>query len=124
MNKLPKHIRAQIISMLIEGASMRSVSRVTGVSINTVSKLLVEAGEACCSYHDETVRNIAAKRIQCDETWSFVDAKQKNVATMKEPVEGAGDVWTWTALDADSKTTLYYMVGGRDANTPCPLWMA
>lgn len=93
---------------------MRSVSRITGVSINTVSKLLVEAGEACGSYHDETVRNVASKRIQCDEIWSFVGAKQKNVASMKEPVEGAGDVWTWTALDADSKMIVSYLVGGRD----------
>jgi IS1 family transposase len=114
MNKLPKNIRTQILSMLVEGASMRSVSRITGVSINTVSKLLVEAGEACGSYHDETVRNVAAKRIQCDEIWSFVGAKQKNVASMKEPVEGAGDVWTWTALDADSKMIVSYLVGGRD----------
>jgi IS1 family transposase len=114
MNKLPKHIRAQILLMLVEGASMRSVSRIAGVSINTVSKLLVEAGEACGSYHDETVRNVAAKRIQCDEIWSFVGAKQKNVATMKEPIEGAGDVWTWTALDADSKMIVSYLVGGRD----------
>ena len=94
---------------------MRSISRITGVSINTVSKLLVDAGEACAAFHDEAVRNVAAKRIQCDEIWSFVAAKQKNVKHMKAPIEGAGDVWTWTALDADSKMIVSYLVGGRDA---------
>ncbi|MEQ8451625.1 MAG: IS1 family transposase [Nitratireductor sp.] len=115
MNKLPTHKRAQILSMLVEGASMRSISRITGVSINTVTKLMVEAGEACAAYHDETVRNVKVARVQCDEIWSFVGAKQKNVAGMKQPIEGAGDVWTWTALDADSKLILSYLVGGRDS---------
>lgn len=115
MNKLPTHKRAQILSMLVEGASMRSISRITGVSINTVTKLMVEAGEACAAYHDETVRNVKVARVQCDEIWSFVGAKQKNVAGMKQPIESAGDVWTWTALDADSKLILSYLVGGRDS---------
>jgi IS1 family transposase len=114
MNKLPKNTRAQILTMLVEGMSMRAVSRTCDVSINTVSKLLVEAGEACGSYHDETVRNVAAKRVQCDEIWSFVGAKQKNISAMKAPVDSAGDVWTWTALDADSKMMVSYLVGGRD----------
>jgi IS1 family transposase len=114
-NVLPTAKRAQILSMLVESMSMRSVSRVTGVSINTVSKLLVDAGEACAEYHDKTVRNVKAERVQCDEIWSFVAAKQKNVETMKEPVDGAGDVWTWTALDADSKLIVSYLVGGRSA---------
>ena len=113
-NVLNTSKRAQILSMLVEGMSMRSVSRITGVSINTVSKLLVDAGNACAEYHDRTVRGVNAKRVQCDEIWSFVAAKQKNVATMKEPVEGAGDAWTWTALDADSKMIVSYLVGGRD----------
>lgn len=113
-NVLETSKRAQILSMLVEGMSMRSVSRITGVSINTVSKLLVDAGNACAKFHDETVRGVNSQRIQCDEIWSFVAAKQKNVATMKEPVEGAGDVWTWTALDADSKLVVSYLVGGRD----------
>jgi IS1 family transposase len=115
MNKLPLKTRAQILSMLVEGSSMRSISRVVGVSINTVTKLLVEAGEACAEYHDKTVREVSAKRVQCDEIWSFVGAKQKNVPGMKAPMEGAGDVWTWTAIDADSKLILSYLVGGRDA---------
>ncbi len=94
---------------------MRATSRMADVSINTVSKLLVDAGEACAEYHDKTVRNVKAERVQCDEIWSFVAAKQKNVETMKEPVDGAGDVWTWTALDADSKLIVSYLVGGRSA---------
>jgi IS1 family transposase len=103
MNKLPLSKRVQILAMLCEGSSMRSISRVADVSINTVSKLLVEAGEACLILHDETVRNVKASRIQCDEIWSFCHAKQKNVANAKAAPEGAGDVWTWTALDADTK---------------------
>lgn len=114
MNKMPTHKRAQILNMLVEGMSMRSVSRITGASINTVSKLLVDAGNACAEYHDHTVRDVSAERVQCDEIWSFVAAKQKNVKAMKEPVQGAGDVWTWTAIDADSKLIISYLVGGRD----------
>jgi len=76
---------------------MRSISRVVGVSINTVTKLLVEAGEACAAYHDETVRNVNAARVECDEIWSFCYAKVKNVETAKAAPEGVGDVWTWTA---------------------------
>jgi len=94
---------------------MRSISRVVGVSINTVTKLLVQAGEACAAYHDETVRNVEARRVQCDEIWSFCYAKQKNVKTAKAAPEEAGDVWTWTALDADSKLIVSYLVGGRDS---------
>ncbi|WP_306025712.1 IS1 family transposase [Oceaniradius stylonematis] len=114
-NVLPTAKRAQILHMLVEGNSMRATSRMADVSINTVSKLLVDAGEACAEYHDKTVRNVKAERVQCDEIWSFVAAKQKNVETMKEPVDGAGDVWTWTALDADSKLIVSYLVGGRSA---------
>src|SRR5579872_6857236 len=97
MNKLPLSTRTQILSMLCEGASMRSISRVADVSINTVSKLLVDAGKACAAFHDEKVRGVKARRVQVDEIWSFTAAKQKNVAKMKTPVEGAGDTWTWTA---------------------------
>lgn len=114
-NVLDTTKRAQILSMLVEGMSMRSVSRITGVSINTVSKLLVDAGNACAEYHDNTVRGVKAERIQCDEIWSFVAAKAKNVKGMKVPVDGAGDVWTWTAIDADSKLIVSYLVGGRGA---------
>ena len=96
---------------------MRSISRVVDVSINTVSKLLVEAGEACLSLHDETVRNVKASRIQCDEIWSFCHAKEKNVATAKAAPEGAGDVWTWTAIDADTKLIVSYYVGDRSGES-------
>jgi len=99
MNKLSTAKRVQILSMLVEGMSMRSVSRVVGVSINTVSKLLVEAGEACAMHHDATVRNVHARRVQCDEIWAFCYAKQRNVAAAKSAPAGAGEVWTWTALD-------------------------
>ena len=95
---------------------MRSASRFAGVSINTVSKLLVEAGQVAGAYHSRTVQNVPAKRVQCDEIWSFVGAKQKNAPVMKNAPEVAGDVWTWTALDADSKLIVSYMVGTRDAN--------
>lgn len=115
MNKLPLAKRAQILSMLCEGSSMRSISRVADVSINTVTKLLEDAGEACAAFHAETVKNVPAKRVQCDEIWSFCYAKAKNVATATAAPEDAGDVWTWTALDADSKLIVSWLVGGRDA---------
>ena len=115
MNKLPIHKRVQILNMLVEGSSMRSISRIAGVSINTVTKLLVQAGEASRLYHDAHVHNVPAKRVQCDEIWSFVYAKQKNVARAQAAPAQSGDVWTWTAIDADSKLIVSYLVGGRDA---------
>ncbi|MCW3846556.1 IS1 family transposase [Sphingomonas sp. LB-2] len=117
MNKLPLAKRTQILAMLCEGSSMRSISRITDVSINTVSKLLVEAGEAALILHDDTVRNVKASRIQCDEIWSFCHAKQKNVATAKAAPDGAGDVWTWTAIDADTKLIVSYYVGDRSGES-------
>jgi IS1 family transposase len=117
MNKLPLATRIQILSMLCEGSSMRSISRITGVSINTVTKLLVDAGEACAAFHYETVRGVQAKRVQCDEIWSFLYAKEANVAGAKAPAVDAGDVWTWTAIDADSKLIVSYMVGDRSGET-------
>jgi IS1 family transposase len=114
MNKLPIKTRARILSMLCEGSSMRSISRVADVSINTVSKLLVDAGTFCAALHDREVRNVKSARVQCDEIWSFTGAKQKNVAAMKKPIDGAGDTWTWTALDSDSKLIISWLVGGRD----------
>jgi IS1 family transposase len=117
MNKLPIQKRTQILAMLCEGSSMRSISRIADVSINTVSKLLVEAGEACLAIHDEHVRDVKASRIQCDEIWSFCYAKAKNVATAKAAPDGAGDVWTWTAIDADSKLMVSYFVGDRGAES-------
>lgn len=117
MNKLPLSKRVMILQMLVEGMSMRSISRTVGVSINTVSKLLVEAGETCAAYHDETVRNVGSKDVQCDEIWSFVYAKERNVEAAKSAPEGAGDVWTWTAIDRDSKMILAFEVGDRSAQT-------
>ena len=114
-NKLPTAKRAQILSLLCEGLSMRATSRIADVSINTISKLLDDAGEACAKHHHETVRDVKAKRVQCDEIWSFTYAKQKNVAGAVAAPEAAGDTWTWTALDADSKLIVSYLVGGRSA---------
>ena len=116
MNKLPIAKRVQVLSMLCEGSSMRSISRIVDVSINTVTKLLEDAGRACAEHHDATVRGVRAKRVQCDEIWAFCYAKQKNVETAKAAPEQAGDVWTWTALDADSKLIVSYLIGGRDAD--------
>ena len=115
MNRLSTEDRARILHMLCEGMSIRAITRLTGASKNTVAKLLVDAGKACAAYHEANVRDVKAKRVQVDEIWSFTYAKQKNVANAKGAPEGAGDTWTWTALDADSKLIVSYLVGGRDA---------
>jgi len=117
MNKLPLAKRVQILSMLCEGSSMRSISRVADVSINTVTKLLVDAGETCLALHDELVRDVKSARVQADEIWSFCYAKAKNVAAAQAAPEGAGDVWTWTALDADTKLMVSYFVGDRSTES-------
>src|SRR5688572_24745394 len=115
MNKLPLRKRTQIIQLLVEGNSLRSTSRICDVSINTVTKLLVEVGKACEKFHNEKVQKVNAKRVQCDEIWSFVYSKEKNVPEGME--DYAGDVWTWTAIDADSKLIISWGVGGRDIAT-------
>jgi IS1 family transposase len=115
MNRLSTEERAHILHLLCEGMSIRAITRLTGASKNTVAKLLVDAGKACAAYHDEHVRNVKVARVQVDEIWSFTYSKQKNVAAAKAAPEGAGDTWTWTALDADSKMIISYLVGGRDA---------
>jgi IS1 family transposase len=120
MNKLSVAARAQILNLLVEGSSMRSISRLCDVSINTVTKLLVDSGRFCASFHDEKVRMVEAKRIQVDEIWSFTAAKQKNVSRMKNPIDGAGDTWTWTAIEADTKLIVSHFVGGRDGE--CAMW--
>jgi IS1 family transposase len=117
MNRLQLEKRVQILSMLVEGSSLRSVSRVAGVSINTVTKLLVDAGTACATFHDKMVRDVQSKRIQCDEIWSFTYAKAKNVKSAKAAPDGAGDTWTWTALDSDSKLMVTWWVGDRTSST-------
>ena len=114
MNRLPIAKRATIINLLVEGSSLRSISRVTGASINTVTKLLVDAGEACVAFHNETVRTVNAERAQVDEIWQFCYAKAKNVETAKAAPEGAGDTWTWTAIHADSKLIVSWLLGERD----------
>ena len=114
MNKLPIEKRVQILSLLVEGNSLRSCSRIADVSINTVTKLLVDVGMACWEFHDKNVVNVNSKRIQCDEIWSFVYSKEKN---KPEGIENAGDVWTWTAIDADSKLIVSWNVGGREADS-------
>ncbi len=114
MNRLSIADRAHIIAALVEGNSLRSTSRLCDVAFNTVLNLVPEIGIACAGYHDAHVRNVRAKRIQCDEIWQFVGAKQKNV-TLEQKADGWGDVWTWTAIDADTKLCISYMVGGRDS---------
>jgi IS1 family transposase len=115
MNRLTPSCRAQVLHLLCEGNSIRAVTRLTGTSKNTVVKLMIDAGKACAAYHDEHVRNLTSKRIQVDEIWSFTYAKQKNVAAAKAAPEVAGDTWTWTAIDADSKLMVSWLVGGRDS---------
>lgn len=117
MNRLSIEKRAQIIGMLIEGMSLRAASRLANVSINTVTKLLVDVGSACAEYQDKALRNLPCKRIQCDEIWAFVYAKQKNIPADKRGQFGYGDVWTWTAIDADTKLVPSFMVGNRDLRT-------
>ncbi|MGA7921353.1 MAG: IS1 family transposase [Candidatus Acidiferrales bacterium] len=113
MNRLPPEKRIQILGLLVEGNSLRATSRLADVSINTVTKLLVDLGAVCADFHHENVRNVRVRRLQCDEIWAFVGAKQKHVRPEKR-AEGWGDTWTWVALDADSKLCVSYLVGGRD----------
>lgn len=115
MNKLSPKRRAQVISALVEGNSIRATCRMTGTAKNTVVKLLNDLGAACAKYHDENVREVPSRRIQCDEIWSFVYSKEKNVPLEKKGQLGYGDVWTWTAIDADSKLCVSWLVGGRDS---------
>lgn len=114
MNKLTTSKRVQILQMLCEGSSMRSISRIVDVSINTVTKLLVDAGMACSDYQDEVFHDLKCNRIQCDEIWSFCYSKEKNVPGDKEGKFGYGDIYTWTAICADSKLIPSWFVGKRD----------
>ena len=114
MNKLDPKDRAQILHMLCEGQSIRAIARIMGSSKNTIAKLLNDAGKICAEYQDEVLRDLNCERVQVDEIWSFTYAKQKNVKTAKAAPVGAGDTWTWTAIDADSKLVMSWMVGGRD----------
>lgn len=116
MNKLDRKARAHILHLLCEGNSIRAVTRLTGASKKAVSKLMVDAGQAAAWYQDRAFRNLTCKRVQVDEIWAFVYAKQKNVPTAKAAPDGAGDVWTWTAIDADTKLIPSWHVGGRDSD--------
>ncbi len=115
MNKLSTEKRCAVVSALVEGCSIRSTVRMTGVAKNTVTKLLVELGQVCSDFQDQTLRNLQCKRLQLDEIWSFCYSKAKNVPKEKQGEFGYGDVWTWVAIDADSKLVPSWMIGGRDA---------
>ena len=115
MNKLTQAKRVQIISALVEGNSIRATCRMTGAAKGTVLKLVVDLGKACAAYQDRTLRNLTCKKIQCDEIWSFCYAKEKNVPEEMKGKLGFGDVWTWAAIDADTKLIPCYLVGGRGA---------
>jgi IS1 family transposase/lambda repressor-like predicted transcriptional regulator len=117
MNRLPIERRAQIVALLTEGNSLRATSRIVGCSINTVTKLLADVGEACAEYQDHTLVDLPCTTVQVDEIWSFCYAKQKNVPAEHRGEFGYGDVWTWTALCADSKLVLSWLVGGRTHET-------
>ena len=117
VNRLSKKQRTRIVSALVEGNSIRSTCRMTGAAMNTVLKLLADVGEVCVRYQDEHVRNIYARRVQCDEIWAFCYAKSKNVPDERKGRFGYGDVWTWTAIDADSKLAISWCIGGRDSYT-------
>ena len=114
MNRLDQAKQAQVVSALVEGNSIRATVRMTGVAKNTIAKLLVELGAACSEYINKTLVNLPCQRVQCDEIWSFIGAKQKNVTPALRAKGHAGDVWTWVALDADSKLIISWMVGRRD----------
>ncbi len=121
MNTLPKHRKVLILKCLVEGMSIRSTARIADVSRNTVTKLLVDAGKACAAYQDRALRDLHCSRIQVDEAWCFVYAKEKNVARAKAAPAEAGDVWTWVAIDADTKLVPSWRVGDRSGATAMDL---
>src|SRR5579863_8477917 len=117
MNKLSFAKQAEVIAALVEGVSVNATSRMTGVAKNTILRLLANVGSACADYQDRVLRNLKCKRIQCDELWQFVYSKEKNVPTDKKRRFGYGDVWTWVAIDADTKLVPSFMIGNRDGLT-------
>ena len=117
---LQKEKRAQVLAALVEGSSINATARMTGVAKHTILKLLRDIGCACAEHHEKSVRNLRVRRVQCDEIWSFVYAKQKNVSE-ERMAEGAGDVWTWTAIKADTKLVIPYMLGDRGIHTAMAL---
>lgn len=116
MNRLPFEKRRQILHLLVEGAGINAAARLTGASKMTVLRYLELAGQACMEHHDKAVRGVKAQRVECDEIWSFNYCKRANLAKAKAAPEAAGDVWTWTALDPDSKLVVSYLIGSRDAD--------
>jgi len=115
MNRLDTAKQAQVVAALVEGNSIRATVRMTGVAKNTIAKLLIELGAACSEYLNKTLVNLPCKRVQCDEIWSFVAAKERNVTEkVRERSPNAGDAWTWVAMDADTKLVCSWMVGRRD----------
>jgi IS1 family transposase len=115
MNRLPLARRVQVISALVEGVSIRSTVRMTRVAKNTIVKLLAEVGRACATYQDQVMRNLTCQRLQCDEIWSFVGCKERTIPEHRQLDPYIGDVWTWVAIDADTKLVPCWLVGGRDA---------
>jgi len=115
MNRLDTQTRVRILSALVEGVSLRAITRMVGVSLNTVSKFLTDFGPLCEAYHDENVRGVSAERVQADEIWAFCYAKDKNLPAKMRGMPGVGSVWTWTAIDSDTKLMISWMVGDRDA---------
>jgi IS1 family transposase len=116
VNKLSTEKRVQILNLLVEGVSLRAISRLADVSINTVTKLLIDAGKVCQDFHDSTVHHIKANRVQCDEIWSFVYSKEKNTPASKKG-SGVGNVWTWVGIDSETKLVISWYVGNRDASS-------
>jgi IS1 family transposase len=117
MNKLSTAKRVAVVSALVEGNSIRATARMTQVSKPTILRLLAQLGTACTRLHEERVIGLRSKRVECDEIWQFCYAKAKNVPEDKRGTFGYGDVWTWTAIDSDSKLIVSWLVGGRDAGT-------
>src|SRR6266699_4830812 len=116
MNQLSTAERARVVAVLVEGNSLRATARITGIARMTIEKLLKDLGAACASYQDAMLRNLPCKRIQVDEIWSFCYAKQKNLPLEKQGQFGYGDIWTWVAIDADTKLAISWLIGTRDAN--------
>src|SRR5208337_4296208 len=117
MNRLSREKQAQMLSVLVEGNSLRATARICDVAFNTVLKFVPEIGRACAEYQNRVFRNLTCKKIQCDEIWSFCYAKAKNVPDKKKGQFGYGDIWTWVAIDADTKLVPSWLVGNRDAET-------
>ena len=111
MNRLPLEDRVRVLAALVEGNSIRGASRLTGVAKGTILRLLADVGDACDQYQDETLRNLSCVRIQLDEIWSFCHAKQRNLKPELRGVDSVGDMWTWTAIDADTKLIVGWHLG-------------